>query len=363
MLAFAFLEGLLLKQTKKWQTSDLWVVAGLSGFGFLNLIWNLTFSIGLSANDLLYTLVILLVLSLRPTRTDLKFLPYLGALMIFLVAITALYKYQNPLFPYRNVDYGLGSQYQNRLWAFLGWEERFRGPYYHPNQLGVQITFLSLLVLMKNSKLYVAILPISFALLFLASSRTSIFALSVGLLLRVYFDITGVGFSRATKMDLQSSASQFRNVSRLRKLLTGFATAILVIYLALQIVGTNTTGTGRLENYTKIISVIRENIFLGRGPSIFTINNTENTILTILSYYGLVGAILLLAVLFGLFTKVRKLVRHEKSSFMIASAIFLVASTGESLITGSFIDVGLFYVVLLLVLTRSEFPIRDSSQT
>jgi hypothetical protein len=364
MLAFAFLEVLLLKRVSKWQRSDLWVMGGLFGFGILNLIWKLAFSIGLSANDFLYTLVLLLTLSLRPTRVDLKFLPYLGALLILMVALTALFKYQNPLFPYRNVDYGLGSQYQNRLWIFLGWDERFRGPYYHPNQLGIQITFLSLLVLMKSSKFYIGILPISFAILFLASSRTSILALSVGLLVRVYFDVTrGDKVAQPANMAVHPSGSYFLNVSMFRKLLAGCVVATVTISIALRIVGTNATGTGRLENYQNTFSGSRESLFLGRGPSLFSINSTENTILTILSYYGIVGVILLVAILIGLITKVRKLTRHEKSSVMIGFSVFLVASTGESLITGAFIDNGIFYITILLLLTRLESPLVELPQT
>ena len=37
MLAFAFLEVLLLKHVTKWKSFDLWVLIGLLGFGFLNL--------------------------------------------------------------------------------------------------------------------------------------------------------------------------------------------------------------------------------------------------------------------------------------------------------------------------------------
>ena len=65
MLAFAFLEVLLLKHVTKWKSSDLWVLVGLLGIGCLNLIWKLTYKGGIIANELLYVLPILLFLLLR----------------------------------------------------------------------------------------------------------------------------------------------------------------------------------------------------------------------------------------------------------------------------------------------------------
>jgi len=359
MLAFAFLEVLLLKHVTKWKSSDLWVLVGLFGFGFLNLTWKLTYNGGIIANDLLYVLPILLFLSLRPKKTDLKFLPYFGAVIILLVAITALAKYQNPLFPYSQVEYGLGGQYQNRVWSFFGLEERFRGPYFHPNQLGIQITFLSLLVLLKPSKLYIAILPISFTLLFLASSRTSLLALTVGLLLRIYFDTSTAAKVRSSHMEQDLPKAHSRRRFTLRKIFIGLTSAFCVALVARQIIGSNTTGTGRLENNRNTISAIRSNLLLGQGPSIFSINSTENTILTLLSFYGLIGLAFMLAIALAFTLIFRKMPRNERYSFLFTLAIFLVASTGETLLTGASQDTGLFYLLVLLALTRVE-PSRNT---
>ena len=90
MLAFALLEVLLLKHATNWKSSDLWVLVGLLGIGFLNLAWKLTYKGGIIANDLLYVIPILLLLSLRPKKIDLRFLPYFGATIIVMVLITAL---------------------------------------------------------------------------------------------------------------------------------------------------------------------------------------------------------------------------------------------------------------------------------
>ena len=360
MLSFAFLEVLLLKHVTKWKSSDLWVLAGLLGIGCLNLIWKLTYNGGIIANELLYVLPILLFLSLRPKKTDLRFLPYFGVAIIFLVLITALAKYQNPLFPYSQIDYGLGGQYQNRVWGFFGWEERFRGPYYHPNQLGIQITFLSLLILLKTSKLYIAILPISFTLLFLASSRTSILALTLGLLIRIYFDMSTAPNVRSSHMEQVLSKGHSRRRFALRKIILGFTSAYCLAAVVSQIIASSTTSTSRLENNRNTIDSIRGNLLLGKGPSIFSINSTENTILTLLSYYGLVGLAFLLAIAFTLTLKFRQMPRNERYSFHITLAIFLVASAGEALMAGTSQDTGLFYLLILLALTRTE-PSRKES--
>jgi hypothetical protein len=359
MLAFAFLEVLLLKQVTKWKSSDLWVLVGLLGLGFLNLTWKLTYNGGIIANDLLYVIPVLLFLSLRPQKTDLRFLPYFGASIILMVFITALAKYQNPLFPYTQVEYGLGGQYQNRVWSFFGLEERFRGPYFHPNQLGIQITFLSLLVLLKPSKLYIAILPISFTLLFLASSRTSLLALTVGLLLRIYFDTSTATKVRSSHMEQDLPKAHSSRRFTLRKIFIGLTSAFCIALVARQIIGSNTTGTGRLENNRNTISAIRSNLLLGQGPSIFSINSTENTILTLLSFYGLIGLAFMLAIALAFTLIFRKMPRNERYSFLFTLAIFLVASTGETLLTGASQDTGLFYLLVLLALTRVE-PSRNT---
>jgi hypothetical protein len=352
MLAFAFLEVLLLKHVTNWKSSDLWVLVGLLGFGLLNLTWKLTYKGGIIANDFLYVLPILLFLSLRPKKTDLRFLPYFGTTIILLVSVCALVKYQNPLFPYSQTDYGLGGQYQNRVWSFFGWEERFRGPYYHPNQLGIQVTFLSLLVLLKPSKLYIAILPISFTLLFLASSRTSLLALLVGLLLRIYFDQSTSNKARSSHMEQDLLKAHSRKRFTPRKMFLGFTIACCIAVVTRQIVGSNTTGTGRLENNRNTISAIRSNLLLGQGPSIFSITGTENTILTLLSYYGLIGLVFMLTIAFAFTLKFRIMPRNERYSLYITLAIFLVATTGESLLAGTSQDTGVFYLLVLLALTR-----------
>ena len=362
MLAFTFFELLLLKHVSNWKSSDLWVLVSLLGLGVVNLTWKLTFNAGVTSSDLLYLLPLLLFISLRPTRADLRYLPYFGVAMILLISITALYKYQNPMFPYSQIDYGLGGQYQNRVWDFFGLEERFRGPYYHPNQLGIQITFLSMLVLLKPSKLYLAILPFSFILLFLASSRTSLLALTTGLLLRIYFDTTRVANDRSSRMRQDFTNSHSRRRLKLKKAIVGCVGAACIAVATRQIIGINTTGTGRLENYRNTISAIRTNSLLGQGPSLFSINSTENTILTILSYYGLTGLLVLLAIAFALTLKFMKTSHIERQSFQITVVIFLVASTGETLLTGDSRDTGLIYLLVLLALTRSQPLWKDLPQ-
>jgi len=140
----------------------------------------------------------------------------------------------------------------------------------------------------------------------------------------------------------------------LRKIFIGLTSAFCVALVARQIIGSNTTGTGRLENNRNTISAIRSNLLLGQGPSIFSINSTENTILTLLSFYGLIGLAFLLTIAFALILKLRKTPYNERYSFYFTLAIFLVASAGESLLTGASLDIGLFYFLVLLALSRVE---------
>ena len=360
MLGFAFLEVLLLKHEKKWSSYDLALALGVLGIGFLYLGWKLTYNFQLISSDFLYLLPIFLFLALRPTRSDLRFLPYFGAVVILLVFFTALIKYQNPLHPYSGVDYGLGSPYQNRVWVFFGLEERFRGPYFHPNQLGIQITFLSLLVLVKPSKLYIAILPISFTLLFLASSRTSIAALLTGLLVRIYFDSTIFAHVNPPHLERDLPSIKLRKGLTLRKMVALLVCAAAAAVVIREIFKSNITGTGRLDNNRRVISAIRDNFFLGQGPSLFSVNNTENTVLTILSFYGLTGLALIVVISFALILMVRNVVDEARRQFQMTLSCLLIASAGEALLTGSSADTGLYYLLLLLTLTKSG-PLKNGS--
>lgn len=99
------------------------------------------------------------------------------------------------------------------------------------------------------------------------------------------------------KQHLPNSHSRRRFTPR--KIILGFTIACFIAVVARQITGSNTTGTGRIENYRNTISAIRSNLLLGQGPSIFSINSTENTILTLLSFYGLIGLAFLVSIAFA----------------------------------------------------------------
>lgn len=352
MLTFAFLEVLLIKRNTKWSKIDICSIGAIFGLGLLNLVWKLAYGNGLSANDLIYSFVVLIFLLLHPTRADLRLLPFFGASIIFLVFVVALAKYQNPLFPYTQIDYGLGGPYQNRVWEVFGLEERFRGPYFHPNQLGIQITFLSALVLLRPTKFYLAVLPFSYTLLFLASSRTSLFALTLGFLVRVYFDSTKTITQNfeSRKDDLPTVRSDAK--LGLRKFFAGCVATSIAFFIARQIFENNSNGTGRLQNYASTISAIQENVLLGRGPSLYSINSTENTVLTILSYYGLSGFLSIVTIIVTLVVQYKSTNLGGRSMFLVVVAIFLFAGFGETLLTGSSVDTGLYYFLVLLSLTR-----------
>ena len=170
--------------------------------------------------------------------------------------------------------------------------------------------------------------------------------------MRIYFDKAMAKKVRSSQMkqDLPNGHSRRRFTPR--KIILGFTIACFIAVVARQIIGTNTTGTGRIENYRNTISAIRSNLLLGQGPSIFSINSTENTILTLLSFYGLIGLAFLVSIAFALTLKFRKTSRDERDSFHFTLAIFLIASAGETLLTGASQDTGLFYLLVLLVLTR-----------
>jgi hypothetical protein len=195
--------------------------------------------------------------------------------------------------------------------------------------------------------------------MFLASSRTSILGLTAGLLLRIYFDTTKINEKRSSHMENGFSKGYWRRRLTLRKILIGITSACFIAAASYQIIGSNTTGSGRLGNYRNTISNLSGNLLLGQGPSIFSINITENTILTLLSYYGLIGLALVLVIAFAFSLKYSKMPYIEKKPFVIALTTFLIAGIGDALLTGTSQDTGLFYLLVLLALTRVEQSSKD----
>jgi hypothetical protein len=160
-----------------------------------------------------------------------------------------------------------------------------------------------------------------------------------------------------TELDFSKGVSSRRLT--LKKIFLGLSITFGAAVIGLQILGSTTSGTSRLDNNRLLISSIRENLLLGSGPSLFSINSTENTILTLLSYYGLFGLIFLLSTTFAFTLKLKKLSHSERGSFFITFFTYLVASTGEATLSGDSKDSGLYYLIVLLLVTR-EAPLRKA---
>ena len=76
-----------------------------------------------------------------------------------------------------------GVEYHNFLWDIFGINERFRGPYSHPNSAAEFLSFSAILLIASRRKIYKvsAILPI--LLLGLASSRGGLVVTGLSIIL------------------------------------------------------------------------------------------------------------------------------------------------------------------------------------
>jgi hypothetical protein len=354
MLGFALLETLLLDHIERWRRSDWFILIGVTGLGVLNLGWKFFILGGFISSDLLYPSSIILLILLRPGRKDLENLSKIGIAGISLIFLIACLHYQEPYNPYTQTDYGVDGPYHNWTWDAFGYTERFRGPYQHPNMLGIQVVFLCNLSLMKKNRINFLIVPASFLILNLASSRSSLIALMAGISVRYFLTKTATSARKREtsvfdRLELvKRKKSDLRILSRL--VATGSLLPVLALlaYLILQ----NSTLSGRTSSWGQAISASKKNLFLGTGPGLLDINGVENTVVTLLSYYGLAGIFCLFICLVGIFTNYNQIMPEHKSLVAGLIATFTLASLTEALLVGNFYDAGPFYFILILIASR-----------
>ena len=127
--------------------------------------------------------VILLVLRLAPSMQSFMFVSPVVIFLNILLFISMLTRFQSEVNdPTQSLEIR-GVEYQNFLWDIFGTNERFRGPYSHPNSAAEFLSFSAILLIASRRKIYKvsAILPI--LLLGLASSRGGLVVTGLSIIL------------------------------------------------------------------------------------------------------------------------------------------------------------------------------------
>jgi hypothetical protein len=349
---FCAIEIVLSQKNMAWNRNEKLTLVCILLLGIMYLGWSYILNGHLISSDFLFMIQISLVYIARPCANDLRNLPKIALGIIVVIFVLAIMKYQNPLYPYYQTDYGVDGPYHNAIWDLFGYTERLRGPFSHPNQLGVQIVFLSSLLLISKTKLYIFSLVPSYILLALAASRTSLLAITLGLCVRLYFDLTQAFLARSNGRRRNSHRVLKKSNDFQKKLFIGLFFIGSGFLLVKTIVGSNLTGSGRTLGMIDYFRSTSGHYLLGRGPNIENI--TEVSLVSIISQYGFAGLFLVITAIFGIY-------RNQKLNvdpFLISSTkclgvVLFCASVGESLFGGSYIDIGPLYLIIMLILSRA----------
>lgn len=361
MLALAFMETLLQKRNRLFCTASRIILFGLFSLVTLFLAWVFSLIGSFQFSHFIPIAILFLVVWLRPVANDLRYLPYLARVCVVLLMTLALFKYQSPNWQFGTRNFGVDGPYYNALWDVFGLVERYRGPYQHPNALGMQLTLISCLLFLKKSIWNAPVVLMSFVLLALCASRTSFLALTLGLLFYVYLDVL-----RSKALDtfvLRTSEFTRKTGKYLWKKPILIILALIAVWQVFKFtVGDNYTLSGRTVFYAKVFNeYLASNVLIGRGPSVFNINGVENTIITLLSYYGILGIIAFLSCILPTFFTFQKTENHQKPFFGMIQLIFIIAGLGEYFLTGETADPGFAYVLILFMAGRTTLGLKEKS--
>jgi len=351
LLGLAFLEIILIGKKEPWKPMDKLILGSIFALGVYHLFWIYLIDGSFESSDFLFLIQLGLVILLHPTITDLRYVSKFSVLILLILIVIALNRYQSPMFPYKQTDYGLSGPYSNFLWPLFGMEERFRGPYQHPNTVGIQVVFLSILILVSAKRLSFWILPLSFTLVGLAASRTSLIALTLASAATVYFQTSHVMEKKSFRSDTIEVSVRPSSTTKVRKVVIGSSLFFVIFIMLRNLITQNQTFSGRTDGLIGVFQATADNRLFGRGPSVSTI--TENSIISLLSQYGIVGIVFVSIAIIGLIVKTRKIIDFRKSKIIVIALTLAPASMGESLYGGSYIDMGPWYLVIALVLSRS----------
>jgi len=340
LLSLAFIDAFFFRTRYRWPRSNLFIFLGLYILGLGFILWMVFLGATIGLSFYIFLLTLTLFIYSHPTKRDFGSAPYLCFLIICIIFICAVVRFQNPYFPYSQSDFGLDGPYHNLVWDFFGHTERFRGPYISPNILGFNVVFILVFAKIRKSKLNIVTQILGFLILLLSGSRISLIAYSS-------FQIYSLVLATKKQDGLvpQPVASKLTSGKKKIKpsLYIGFFIVLGSIWM---LISSDPTLNGRTNNYAVVMQSLQGHYLFGAGFSNYT--SVENTIITILGNYGAFGLAALILIITGLFSHFRSLAATERKILIPVSVAFLIASLGESLLNGGPYDIGLLYIFIFL---------------
>jgi hypothetical protein len=208
----------------------------------------------------------------------------------------AIFRYQNPYAPYTETFYGVDGPYYNFMWDIFNLTERLRGPYTTPNVLAYNVVFIVALSFCFKNKLTSLVSGMGIVIILLSGSRISLFAITALILFHLYL-------SPLRKKELnRTNVVKFREKKITGNRLPVFIFTVLMLFVIAGIIATDPTLHGRTTNYATVFERLSGKWVFGAGID----TGAENTLITRLGAYGLLGAMSVFVISAGMIMGLRK---------------------------------------------------------
>jgi hypothetical protein len=277
-----------------------------------------------------------LIYFLGPTVENFDSLRLVGLISLIFIYYLLIVKYNSPALDQisgRPIPGVSAPEYRNLVWTLFGLEDRFRGPFGHPNQLGIFCAFFAT-VLATSEKTIFSFCSMGFLLLtFCAASRTSMIVASLGIFLASYRMLW---------------ITSLRNRGRI------FLYSMFLLIIVLLLLG-NSAGTGRFTLFRESFSNNPIEIFFG-SPSFYV----ENTFLRNLFGTGLIAFVLVVYLNIKPIKLFWRLSTPAAKICLPLSFQLIIASMGESVVYGATLNSGTLYLLALICCINSTSQ-RDLS--
>jgi hypothetical protein len=329
----ALVEGFLAVERKyvKWKTFQ-YLLAFFAMY-ILN-IFNLIRSGSPFTFSNLYLIVFfMLIIFLGPTIENLDGLRIAGVISMLFVYYLLITNY-NPIVTNeltgRPIPGVSAPEYRNFMWGLFGLEDRYHGPFGHPNQLGIFSAFFAT-ILATSNKLFFRVCAIGFIVLtFCAASRTSMIVAIVGICLVWNRSIWALSVRNRTRF---------------------LAYFVIILMSAIPLAAVN-YGTGRGNKFSESFSTYPINLFYGT-PSFYI----ENTFLNNLFGIGVLGFLIIVYLQFAPIKMYWRLNSPAARICIPMSIQLAIASMAESVVFGSVLNSGVLYL-LVLISTVNSFTLN-----
>ncbi len=285
-------------------------------------------------------IVIFLIRRIQPCQKDISAL-----FPIIRTSIILLYFCQFIGFSATSKDYNFSnlfleqSVYKNFSWEIFGQVHRFNGPFSHPNQAGTYLAVAILILMNSQLRTDKAFNLLGVLLLLSTSSRGSMLALAVGIVIRL-------------SSPLLEYKNSFHNANRtVFRILSRITAGIGIIVLA----NMNSTLTGRTTEWSKILNDWQNGFWFGKSTDRIS---TENVYIYTFASAGIVGFVIVILIMIRTYSVISNNLGNRFVTRSMYYA-FITRSLVEENFTLSVWNLGTFWLICVYILHNNDALQKD----